>query len=291
MQKVSISNYSFKKSLPQEFQILELKQLYRNSSRVITKIHRSEFYHIIWFQKGKTRHMVDFEEIEIEPDTVLFLNQHTIHRFAQEGDAEGKVILFTDNFFSRSQDDARFLQSNFLFQNLFSVSYISLCRQKSTFSDIIDLMINESKQENSFFHSEILRHYLHCILLIVEREMHTRQDIEQYKSKEVEYVHLFSDLLEKHFHTQRTVRFYAGEIGITVKRLNQATTKIIGKSPKDIIINRIILESKRQLVFSNRNIKEIAYGLGCNEPTNFIKFFKKHCRATPCEFRERFPSA
>ncbi|HBX19135.1 MAG TPA: AraC family transcriptional regulator, partial [Porphyromonadaceae bacterium] len=97
--------------------------------------------------------------------------------------------------------------------------------------------------------------------------------------------------LEKHFHTQRTVRFYAGEIGITVKRLNQATTKIIGKSPKDIIINRIILESKRQLVFSNLNIKEIAYGLGCNEPTNFIKFFKKHCRATPCEFRERFPSA
>jgi AraC-like DNA-binding protein len=45
------------------------------------------------------------------------------------------------------------------------------------------------------------------------------------------------------------------------------------------------------LVFSNLNIKEIAYGLGCNEPTNFIKFFKKHCRATPCEFRERFPSA
>jgi AraC family transcriptional regulator, transcriptional activator of pobA len=69
--------------------------------------------------------------------------------------------------------------------------------------------------------------------------------------------------------------------------LNQATTKVLGKSPKEIIDNRILLEAKRLLAHTNENVKEIAYTLGFEEPTNFIKYFKKHSTFTPTEFREK----
>jgi AraC-like DNA-binding protein len=98
---------------------------------------------------------------------------------------------------------------------------------------------------------------------------------------------LFKDLLEINFKTQKQVSFYAKELIITEKRLNQATSKVFGKTPKHIIDDRIILEAKRILVHTNESIKEVAYNLGFEEPTNFIKYFKKHSSVTPTEFREQ----
>nr|WP_246164293.1 helix-turn-helix domain-containing protein [Xanthovirga aplysinae] len=77
---------------------------------------------------------------------------------------------------------------------------------------------------------------------------------------------------------------------ITTKRLNKATSSVLGKSPKEIVGNRIILEAKRLLAYTNESIKEIGFHLGFEEPTNFIKYFRKHCNVTPFEFRENFSS-
>jgi AraC family transcriptional regulator, transcriptional activator of pobA len=61
----------------------------------------------------------------------------------------------------------------------------------------------------------------------------------------------------------------------------------LGKTPKEIIDDRILLEAKRILAHTTESIKEISYYLGFEEPTNFIKYFKKHASVTPTEFREQ----
>ena len=98
---------------------------------------------------------------------------------------------------------------------------------------------------------------------------------------------LFKGFLETGYNTQKQVNYYAKEIIITEKRLNQATTKVLGKTPKEIIDERIMLEAKRILAHTTESVKEIGYDLGFEEPTNFIKFFKKHSKLTPTEFREK----
>ena len=98
---------------------------------------------------------------------------------------------------------------------------------------------------------------------------------------------LFKDLLETGYKNQKQVNYYAKEIIITEKRLNQATTKVLGKTPKEIIDYRIMLEAKRILAHTTESVKEIGYDLGFDEPTNFIKYFKKHSKFTPTEFREQ----
>jgi AraC family transcriptional activator of pobA len=97
---------------------------------------------------------------------------------------------------------------------------------------------------------------------------------------------LFKDLLERNYRKFKSVNKYASDLGVSSRRLSQATTKILGKSPKELIDERILLESKRLLIHSSSTIKEIAYDLGFDEPTNFIKYFRKHNRSTPVEFRE-----
>jgi len=70
--------------------------------------------------------------------------------------------------------------------------------------------------------------------------------------------------------------------------LNKATSQILDKTPKQLIDERILLEAKRLLVHSNSTIKEIAFILGYEEPTNFIKYFRKHTQNTPSDFREQY---
>lgn len=287
LSQTTVSEVMFKKEFYQQFEIIDLAQLYTNNKQTITKIHRADFYHIIWFRKGNTVHFVDFEEIKIEPETILVLNKNVIHCFSDNENVEGTVILFTDRFFSKSKEDAEYLQSNFLFHSLFSISRISLCKQKDVFIQFLDLMTQEVSFHNDSFQSEILRNHLHNTLLIIERGMQGEEK-KLFKSKALKDAYMFSSLLENNFKSEKTVHYYAKEINITEKKLIQSTLLITGKTPKDLIINRVVLEAQRQIVFTNKSIKEIAYDLGYDEPTNFIKFFRKQCETTPLDFRNKF---
>lgn len=289
--KSNIKKYSFKQGLPQEFELVGIGQLYNNHSATLTTPHRAGFYHILWFQKGSPTHLVDFNPVKIKPNTILFLNKDTVQRFEKKGGFDGKAILFTDSFFCKTEADIKYLQSSILFNDLFSVSHIQISKTASLFAQLFQLMETELENEKDILQSDILKNLLHNFLLLSERERRKQNYTEAKKDADLDYVMLFKDLLENQFHNQKLVNNYARQLSVTEKRLNQATSKILGKSPKQMIDERVMLEAKRLLAHTNESVKEIGYNLGFDEPTNFIKYFRKHSNSTPIEFREQFALA
>lgn len=286
-----IKKYSFKSGLPQEFEIVGIGQLYKEFKDTLTAPHRAGFYHILWFQKGNPTHLVDFNPVKVKPDTLLFLNKDTVQRFDNKGDFDGKAILFTDSFFCKTKTDTKFLRSSILFNDLFSVSQIELSKPASLIADLFHLMETELLNEKDVLQSDILKNLLHNLLLLSERERRKQDFTEIKKGADLDYVMLFKDLLEINYHKFKQVRNYAKLISVTEKRLNQATTKVLDKSPKQMIDEKVMLEAKRLLAHTNESVKEIGFELGFEEPTNFIKFFRKHSQSTPVEFREQYASA
>lgn len=283
-----IKKYSFKPGLPQEFEIIGIADLYKNFSNTLTTPHRTGFYHILWFQKGNPTHFVDFNPVKIKPNTLLFLNKDTVQLFDKRGNFDGKVILFTDSFFCKTEADIKFLRSSILFNDLFSISQIQLQKTTSLFTNLFRLMETELTNEKDNYQSDILKNHLHNFLLLSERERRKQNFTEIKKGADLDYVMLFKDLLENQYRKIKQVSKYAEQIRVTEKRLNQATSKVLGKSPKQMIDERILLEAKRLLAHTNESIKEIGFELGFYEPTNFIKYFRKHINSTPVEFRESF---
>ena len=80
---------------------------------------------------------------------------------------------------------------------------------------------------------------------------------------------------------------YAAMMKVSEWKLNQATTTTLDKAPKAMIDERVMLEAQRMMVYGSQSVKEIGFELGFDEPTNFIKYFRKHTGSTPLEFRER----
>jgi AraC family transcriptional activator of pobA len=282
----NIKKYTFKSGLPQEFEIVDIGQLYHDFTDVLTTTHRAAFYHILWFKTGNSTHLVDFKPIDIQTNTILFVNKDTVQCFDKTSKIEGKSILFTDAFFCKNVSDVKFLNNTILFNDLFEVSKIQL--QDNLLINLFELMESELKHNKDRVQADILKNYLHNFLLLAERERRKQNFTEIKSSADLDYLMLFKNLLENHYRQYKQVTHYTSELNITEKRLNQATTKILDKSPKQIIDERVVLEAKRLLAHTTDSVKEIGFELGFDEPTNFIKFFKKHSQTTPVRFREQF---
>lgn len=282
-----IIKYDLKKELSIEFEIVDLADLYKEFKEKLTVIHRTDFYHIIWFQSGSCTHLVDFNPIKIDSNSLLFLNKDIVHRFDDQTDVVGKAILFTERFFCTTESDTTFLQNSILFNDLFSNFPVSLQKTTALFEELFQQMSTELKNSKDHFQTAILQNLLHNFLLYAERERSTQNFSQIKKDTDFDYVMLFKKSLEKTYKNKKQVNYYATQISITEKRLNQATTKVLGKTPKEMIDDRIMLEAKRILAHTRESVKEIGYSLGFEEPTYFIKYFKKHSHATPTEFREK----
>jgi AraC family transcriptional regulator, transcriptional activator of pobA len=283
----AIKKYQFKEGLPQEFEIVDLAELYKRNFDILTTVHRTGFYQIIWIQRGNPTLWVDFKPVHLTPNTVLFLNKDVVKRFAGKTPFEGFSILFTDSFFCQTETDSRYLRNTMLFNDLFALSQIEVQKEINLFAGLLQQMKEEVHRKKDNFQSDILQNLLHNFLLQSERIKRTQDSItEVKKGADLDYVILFRDLLEAHYKDQKQVSYYAAQLLITEKRLNQATSKVLDKTPKEIIDDRIMLEAKRLLAHTHENIKEVGYALGFEEPTNFIKYFKKHASTTPTEFRE-----
>ena len=73
---------------------------------------------------------------------------------------------------------------------------------------------------------------------------------------------------------------------VSYKHLNEICKSVTGSTAKEVIDNLLILESKRHLAVSDISIKELSYEVGFDEPTNFVKYFKRHTQQSPAQFRK-----
>ena len=62
--------------------------------------------------------------------------------------------------------------------------------------------------------------------------------------------------------------------------------KIGTQTPSDLIKEKLLLEAKRALRYTDTTVKEIAYELGFNDPAYFSRFFTKAAQKTPLQFRK-----
>ncbi|GGK56114.1 helix-turn-helix transcriptional regulator [Rufibacter glacialis] len=280
-----IKRYAFKAGLPVEFEIMGMRDLFEGNKSILANIHRTGFYHILWFQQGAPTHLVDFKPVPITPETILFLNKDLVQRFDGRGGFDGKIMVFTDSFFIRTEADATYLRSSPLFHDLFSPSLLRLPQGSPLLREYLALMEAELTHPQDSVQPLVLKNLLHTFLLLAERERESQAMTQVRPSVELDSLLLFRDLLEQKFRRQKQVGLYAEQLGMTEKKLNQATSKVLGKSAKQMIDDRVMLEAKRLLAHTPESIKEIGFALGFEEPTNFIKYFRRHQGSTPAEFR------
>ena len=247
--------------------------------------HRTDFFHIYLITDGKGSHMVDFDHIAVEPNHILFISQGQVHAFDPNGSYDGKALIFTADFFCRTESDKIFLESTSLFNNFFCQSYFRIGKSFDklclNFTEIFDELRNTLDDGQS----EILHNLLYRILLLSQQEIEQQMGIRKKITASDLLAINFKQEVYKSFKIHKNTGYYADLLNVSVRRLQMATSMTFNKTPKQLIHDRILLEAKRVLAYDVLSVKEVASELGFEETTNFVKFFKHKSGLTPKNFK------
>jgi AraC family transcriptional activator of pobA len=102
-------------------------------------------------------------------------------------------------------------------------------------------------------------------------------------------VHLqrFTRLLEEHYREHWPIERYAADLGLSAAHLNALCRSLAGLSALQVVNQRVLLEAKRNLVYTTMTINQVADSLGFSEPAYFSRFFKRSTGVAPQAFRQR----
>lgn len=95
----------------------------------------------------------------------------------------------------------------------------------------------------------------------------------------------FVSLLYLHYREHRDVAFYADKAHLSKSRFTEIIRNSTGMTPYQCIERYTILKTCLLLRNTDMSIKEIAFNLNFSDASHFCKFFRKHMRQSPQEFR------
>lgn len=235
-------------------------------------MHMHGFYEIIWFQEGEGIHYVDFSQYPITPGSIFFISPGQLHSFDSKHNQKGVVLKICPELF----DD-----------------FIGKPKVNIQESDSGDLMLlikaigNELQKGDCPGHKEAIRALVKLFIIKIRRSC-TGTDTEvlnPLKASHKAFVK-FRQLIEENYCRLHTVKDYASLLNVTTKTLTLYVKECSRYSPLELINNRIILEAKRLLRYSHLSVKEIAFRLGFEDPSYFVKYFKRIVKQSPADYRE-----
>jgi AraC family transcriptional activator of pobA len=105
------------------------------------------------------------------------------------------------------------------------------------------------------------------------------------ENTDFDIVREFNFLVETHFKSIHSVTDYAELLHKSPKTVSNNFRKLNSKSPLQFIQDRRMLEAKRLLIYTTKQIKEIAYEVGFEDIQTFSRFFKREEGISPSKFK------
>ncbi len=245
--------------------------------------HIQDFYTILFINNADGEIIIDNEKIEIESQKIIIIKPRCISKIDINNQAVGKIICFTEDFFSLRYNNNVLLQFSFLQRDARPSLALESVNQKAL-DIILDLLLNEFRLVRKES-KKIIRSYLNIILFELDRLV-IPSFLGSSKNANQEKVHAFELLIDKHFQTKKFPSEYSDLLHISTNYLNKICKKETGYTSGELIRNRLIIEAKRLLHYTNNTINEIASELGFETTSYFITFFKKEMKMSPEMYRK-----
>lgn len=246
----------------------------------IQRPHQNNYYSILIVENAVGDVVIENEKIQMSNSQIIVINPNIINSIKIEESATGKIICFTDSFFSIRYNNNMLNDFSFLRkQHKSSITFL----ENQLPTNILASMESEfcSNKTDS---KKALRSYLNILLIDIER-LYCPSKISKIHGFSKEKAIQFQKLVEQHFKKHKLPSKYASMINVSTNYLNKISKQHFGVSSGEFIRNHILLESKKTLHYTNLSVSEVAFQLGFEYVSYFNSFFKKQTGETPKQFR------
>ena len=208
--------------------------------------HRHAYHELIWVREGSGGHLIDGEVVEFGPRTLTLIAKGQVHQFQRAENVTAVVARFEDDWLASSR--------RWLFSGQACTALSVPEDDAARFDALLDLLRVELERPAGPESAELRRHLLSAALLWAQRWREGQLEEGGASRTDLLLYQQFDELLERDFAANHDAGHYAAELGMTTGTLSRMLTKLTGRSTKQVILDRVILEAVRLLRFSDLSI-------------------------------------
>ena len=243
-------------------------------------------FKVIWNKGEASELIVDDYNVTLDKDSVIFCTPLNVLQVPQDNDGI-VAFVFNKQFFCIQTHDDQVSCNGLLFFGSSQAPVIKLEEKEIAQFENLSRQFHEDFDVVDSLQGEMLRSLLKRMLIISTRMIKDRLPQPAINNTGLTVIREFNVLVETHFREFHQVQDYANFLFKSPKTLSNLFPKYGDKTPLMIINERIMLEAKRLLLYSDKSTSQIASELGYNDASNFSKFFKKHQGMSPNAFRKK----
>lgn len=150
---------------------------------------------------------------------------------------------------------------------------------------LLDVFIEEFKTSDNIQNEVLLVLLKRLIIYVTKLARAGYAPVKKMQEEKFHTIRKFNLLVEANFKSEHSVRFYAQQLCKSPKTLSNFFATYNHKSPSQVIQERILIEAKRLLSYTDKPVKQITFELGFEDVSYFSNFFKKHTQSSPVDFR------
>ena len=264
-------------------EVLSIAQLRQRASlTALSRITRADFFRLVVITSGQTQPWIDFHPVSALANDYLLIKPGQVFRHDVSLTWHGWMVVFRpERLHSIGNGQALATQIDTLPghcslpSSALQVVVAGLSNMQRDSAEVIDIPTRQSLLQLQ------LSYVLMRLCLVQASGLHPGQS----PSRAFAHYERFKKQLEKDFAKHHQVQHFSATLGLSVKSLNRACLEATGLSTKSCINQRIALEAKRLLAHTALAVQAIAIDLSFEDPTNFVKFFKREVGMTPGQFR------
>ena len=257
-------------------------------------LQRVEFYILMGVTRGRTRHQIDFESVDARTGTWMLLRPGQLQRFDFSTPWSGWNVVFRPDLLppAERRQHSPLQALTVRVDQLPNVVRLPPGAHKLCCATVERMRADAALDAGVDDRNALLLYQLGSLLArlrlhVAPAAPAPRTVIAAAQVLAEERVARLSHLLESDTSARHQALWYADRLGCSAKTLQRAVQQARGKSLKQLIDQRIALEAQRRLVHTVEPIKRVADGLGFDDVSNFVKFFRRAVGSTPLDFRRK----
>lgn len=237
----------------------------------------NNYFEIVYLSEGSGTHYIDSRKFEVKPPVIYFIRKEQVHYWQLESEPAGFVVILKKAFVDESMDsELKQLLSLVSRENCVQVENGEMI--STLFQLMTDVVLKNDKSTQ-----QVIEGLLKAMLAIVSQHIQSH-DTSNYKNSNL--YQAFLSILNVEQMVKNKVHFYAERLNTSPQNLNAACRKAVGFAAEDVLAEYIISEAKRLLLYTGRTISEISFTLDFNDPSHFVKYFKRKTGQTPLSYRK-----
>lgn len=240
--------------------------------------HRHDYHELIWTRRGEGEHLIDGERHAVRPGTVTLIGRGQVHVFERARGLDGAVVRFGDELIS----------AGWLLGARGARTVAVPPSAVASFEAVIVALADEAGRPRDAHAAALEHHLLSTLLLWIERFYDdARIERREPDDADTQLYRRFTEVLERDFARHHDAAHYADALAVPPALLSRALAGVTGRTTKQLVTDRVMLEAARLLRFTDLSVGEIAFRVGFADALYFSRAFKRHRGEAPMAYRAR----